>query len=82
MPLYVKEDLIGFFSDVAFNSEKKDAAKELAPGIVALSHNKSQYSGYSNYYIKNTICLDYSISAHFVLHRHVKAFRQIHFQSD
>ena len=47
---HVKEDMIAFWNDVPLNSEMKDAAQEFSRELVEIQHNKSQPSGYSNYY--------------------------------
>ena len=55
---HVKEDMIAFWNDVTLNSEMKDAAQEFSRELVEIQHNKSQPSGYSNYYTTKTIYLD------------------------
>ena len=42
--------MIAFWNDVILNSEMKDAAQEFSRELVEIQHNKSQPSGYSNYY--------------------------------
>ena len=54
--------MIAFWKYVTLNSEMKNAAQEFARDIVETQHNKSQPSGYSNYYITKTIYLDSLIS--------------------
>ena len=52
---HVKEDMIAFWNDVTLNSEMKDAAKEFSRELAEIQRNKSQPSGYSNYYTTKTI---------------------------
>ena len=47
--------MIAFWNDVTLNSEMKDAAQEFSRELAEIQHNKSQPSGYSNYYTTKTI---------------------------
>ena len=76
---HVKEDMIAFWNDVTLNSEMKDAAQEFSRELVEIQHNKSQPSGYSNYYTTKTIYLDSLISSQFLHNRYIKAFGRVHY---
>ena len=75
---HVKEDVIAFWNDVVLNSETKDAAQEFSCELVEIQHNKSQPSGYSNYYTTKTTYLGSLISSQFLLNRYIKAFGRVH----
>ena len=76
---HVKEDMIAFWNDVTLNSEMKDTAQEFSRELVEIQHNKSQPSGYSNYYTTKTIYLDSLISSQFPHKRYIKAFGRVHY---
>ena len=76
---HVKEDMIAFWNDVTLNSEMKDAAQEFSRELVEIQQNKSQPSGYSNYYTTKTIYLDSLISSQFLHNRYIKAFGRVHY---
>ena len=76
---HVKEDMIAFWNDVTLNSEMKDAAQEFSRELVEIQHNKSQPSGYSNYYTTKTIYLDSLISSQFLHNRYIKTFGRMHY---
>ena len=71
--------MIAFWNDVTLSSEMKDAAQEFSRELVEIQHNKSQPSGYSNYYTTKTIYLDSLISSQFLHNRYIKAFGRIHY---
>ena len=76
---HIKEDMIAFWNDVTLNSEMKDAAQEFSRELVEIQHNKSQPSGYSNYYTLKTKYVDSLISSQFLHNRYIKAFGGVHY---
>ena len=76
---HVKEDMIAFWNDVTINSEMKDAAQEFSRELVEIQHNKSQPSGYSNYYTTKTIYLDSQITSQSSHNLFIKAFGRVHY---
>ena len=56
-----------------------DAAQEFSRELVEIQHNKSQPSGYSNYYTTKTKFLDSLISSQFLHNRYIKAFGRVQY---
>ena len=76
---HVKEDMIALWNDVVLKSEMKYAAQKFSRELVEIQHNKSQPSGYSNYYTAKIIYLDSLISSQFLHNRYIKAFGRLHY---